>query len=288
MELSSTENTMMFNEPHEPLSDRAEVLARIRNLEQERRFDVDVENDPPTIPLDSTKVDYLGKKFSSKVKTAIANKLGYGFFSRMIKKGELVIDGINGTEHLAALKHGAIVTCNHFAVYDNFIAYKALIDSLPKGRLYKIIREGNYTSFKGLFGFLFRNCNTLPLASDTRGTVALMKAVSALLGRGETVLIYPEKAMWWNYRKPRPFKSGAFTMAVKSGVPVIPMFITMQDGDKLDKSGYPVQKHTVNIMPPVYPDKTLSTKQSSEKMKAETFAMYVSKYEEVYGKEYVL
>ena len=54
-------------------------------------------------------------------------------------------------------------------------------------------------------------------------------AVNRLLKRGESILIYPEQEMWWNYKKPRPFKVGAFKMACRAGVPVLPTFITMQD-----------------------------------------------------------
>ena len=44
-----------------------------------------------------------------------------------------------------------------------------------------------------------------------------------------------------------------------------------------------MQHYTLHVMPPVYPDKTLSEKQAAEKMKEDTFALYKAKYEEVYG-----
>lgn len=289
MELSQE----LYNFPDVPNSyelapDRVEVLKKIAEYERKKLFDVDVENDPPTKPLDYTKVDYLGEKFFSRIKTAIANKLGYKFFSGQIKKGLLVTERVEGIEYLSALEKGAIITCNHFAPYDNFIVYKAMENALPKGRLYKIVREGNYTSFPGLYGFLFRNCNTLPLASDVKGSMALLKATETLLSRGESVLIYPEQAMWWNYRKPRPFKSGGFRMAYKARVPALPVFITMRSSDKLGADGFPIQLHTVHIMPPIYPDRKLSPKEGADKMRSEAFSLYKDKYEKVYGKEYDL
>lgn len=274
--------------PKELADDRREVLTKIACYEREGRFDQDVENDPPTIPLNSEKVDYLGEKLWSRMKTAIANKLGYAYFSRMIKKELLVTENIIGRKYLSALDGGAVITCNHFAAYDNFIVYKALEHDFPKGRLYKIVREGNYTSFPGLYGFLFRNCNTLPLSSDVKGAKALLKATDVLLSRGESVLIYPEQAMWWNYRKPRPFKSGGFRMAYKAGVPVLPVFITMRDGNRLGADGYPVQLHTLHILPPVYPDAKLSPKEGADAMRDKVFASYVQTYEKVYGTAYDL
>lgn len=265
--------------------DRKEVLRKIDEYERKGWFDKDVENDPPSPELRPEDVDYLGKKLSSKIKTAIANKMGRKFFEKMIKEGAVVIDGMEGGENLRLLKDtGAVITCNHFGIPDNYILYHCIQKSLKKKRLYKVIREGNYTGFSGLFGFLFRNCNTLPLSSNRRTMVNFMSAADTLLRRGEAVLIYPEQGMWWNYRKPRPFKIGAFKIAVRAGVPVLPTFITMKDDEtKLDEHNYPLQHYTLHVMPPVYPDKTLSEKQAAEKMKEDTFALYKAKYEEVYG-----
>lgn len=265
--------------------DRKEVLRKIDEYERKGWFDKDVENDPPSPELRPEDVDYLGKKLSSKFKTAIANKMGRKFFEKMIKEGAVVIDGMEGGENLRLLKDtGAVITCNHFGIPDNYILYHCIQKSLKKKRLYKVIREGNYTGFSGLFGFLFRNCNTLPLSSNRRTMVNFMSAADTLLRRGEAVLIYPEQGMWWNYRKPRPFKIGAFKIAARAGVPVLPTFVTMKDDEtKLDEHNYPLQHYTLHVMPPVYPDKTLSEKQAAEKMKEDTFALYKAKYEEVYG-----
>ena len=265
--------------------DRKEVLRKIDEYERKGWFDKDVENDPPSPELRPEDVDYLGKKLSSKIKTAIANKMGRKFFEKMIKEGAVVIDGMEGGENLRLLKDtGAVITCNHFGIPDNYILYHCIQNSLKKKRLYKVIREGNYTGFSGLFGFLFRNCNTLPLSSNRRTMVNFMSAADTLLRRGEAVLIYPEQGLWWNYRKPRPFKIGAFKIAARAGVPVLPTFVTMKDDEtKLDEHNYPLQHYTLHVMPPVYPDKTLSEKQAAEKMKEDTFALYKAKYEEVYG-----
>ena len=265
--------------------DRKEVLKRIGEYERKGWFDKDVENDPPAPELRPEDVDYLGKKLSSKIKTAIANKMGRKFFEKMIKDGAVVIDGMEGEENLAVLKKtGAVISCNHFGIPDNYILYHCIQKSLKKKRLYKVIREGNYTGFPGLFGFLFRNCNTLPLSSNRRTMVNFMSAADTLLKRGEAVLIYPEQGMWWNYRKPRPFKIGAFKIAVRAGVPVLPAFVTMKDDEtKLDEHNYPLQHYTLHIMPPVYADASLNEKQAAEKMRQDTFALYKAKYEEVYG-----
>jgi len=263
--------------------ERREILAKIRQYEREGRFDVDVENDPPAPELLPDKVDYLNKKLSSKISRKIANFIGDKYFLGLIKKGGMIIDGMKGEEHLSALQKGAVLTCNHFGVIDHYIVFHCIRKYLPRKYLYKIIREGNYTNFPGLFGFLMRHCNTLPLSSNRRTMMNFMSATNALLKRGETILIYPEQAMWWNYRKPRPYKIGGFKIAYRANVPVLPTFITMQDDEALDADGYPLQRHTLHIMPPIYPDLSLGEKKGAEVMMNAAFEAVKAKYEEVYG-----
>lgn len=263
--------------------DRREVLQRIAEYERAGRFDEDVENDPPAPELLPDQVDYLCKKVSSKIGKRIANFIGNHYFLNLIKKDVLVIDGVTGTEYLEALKNGAIITCNHFSAFDNYVVFHCIRKALPKKYLYKVIREGNYTNFPGLYGYLFRHCNTLPLSSNRRTMMNFMSAVNTLLKRGESILIYPEQGMWWNYKKPRPFKVGGFKMAYRAGVPVLPMFITMTDDERLDNNGYPVQRHTLHIMPPIYPNEDLGEKVGAEEMKNKAYALCKAKYEEVYG-----
>ena len=262
---------------------RLEVLQKIKEYEKAGRFDEDVENDPPAPELLPDKVDYLCKKLSSKISRRIANRVADRFFLKLIKKDILIIDGVTGEENLSALQNGAIITCNHFHAFDNYVVFHCIRKHLPRKYLYKVIREGNYTNFPGLYGYFFRHCNTLPLSSNRRTMVNFMSAVNTLLQRGESILIYPEQGMWWNYRKPRPFKIGGFKMAYRAGVPVLPTFITMTDDTRLDGDGYPMQRFTFHILPAVYPDKSLGEKVGAEKMKDEAYALCKAKYEEVYG-----
>lgn len=264
--------------------DRLAVMAKIRQYEREGRFDEDVENDPEAPELTPDKVDYLCKKLSSKIGRKIANFMADHYFLKLIKKNILVIDGITGEEYLKeGMKNGAIITCNHFHAFDNYVIFHCIRKYLPKKYLYKVIREGNYTNFPGLYGYFFRHCNTLPLSSNRRTMINFMSATNTLLKNGEVILIYPEQGMWWNYKKPRPFKAGGFKMAYRADVPVLPMFITMTDGERLGGDGYPIQRFTLHVMPPIYPDKSLGEKAGAEKMKDEAYALCKAKYEEVYG-----
>ena len=97
------------------------------------------------------------------------------------------------------------------------------------------------------------------------------------------ILFYPEQALWWNYRKPRPLKPGGFKFAVTAKVPIVPIFITMEDSDVIGGDGFPIQKHTIHISKPIYPDDNLSIKENIENIKNENYRVWVEIYEKFYG-----
>ena len=175
-----------------------------------------------------------------------------------------------------------MITCNHFNPMDSFIMQKVFDASGHKKRMYRVIREGNYTNFPGFYGFLMRNCNTLPLSSNLQTMKKFLTAVNQVLTEGNCLLIYPEQSMWWNYRKPKPMKSGAFDMAIRSGVPVVPCFITMRDTDTLGPDGYPVQECTPHLGAPIWPDEGLPKAVAREKLKQQTEAFCRATYDRVY------
>lgn len=263
---------------------RIKVQAKIEELEREGKFDIDVEDDPPTIVLTPDNIDYLRKKMTSKIKRVFANEVGERFLDSLLKNNKLIIKKVNGIENLNKVTTGAIVTCNHFNPFDCFTVEKVfrMSGKIEEKRLYKVIREGNYTNFPGLYGFFFRNCDTLPLRSNKRTMVNFMKAVDSLLQKGEFILIYPEQSMWWNYRKPKPLKHGAFKIAARNNVPVIPIFITMEDSDIIGDDGFPVQEYTVNIAEPIYPDEKLTQRENTEKMLNENYEVWKKIYEDFY------
>ena len=263
---------------------KLELQRRIAELEKKELWHLDVEDDPETYPLMPDMVDYLNEKISSRIKNKIANIFGARFFDKLIAARQLIIKEVRGIENFKAVSGGKIVTCNHFSVGDNYAVWVALRDHMDGKLLYKVIREGNYTNPPKPFGLFMRHCNTLPLSSQLPTMKKFLKAVSVLLGRGETILIYPEQGMWWNYRKPRPMQDGAFMLAVRNNSPIVPIFITMEDSDVIDGDGFPVQEFTLHILPAIYPDPSLSPAEAKTKMKNENYEAWVKVYEDFYGK----
>ena len=270
-----------------PLSeDRKIVLKKIEEYEKQKKWDVDVENDPPAPQLLPNKIDYLNKKLSSKIATKISNFMAVRFFDKQIKIGNLRIKQILGFENYEKVKNqGVILTCNHFNPFDNYIVFKVLQKSLGKRRLWKIIREGNYTNFPGLFGFFFKHCNTLPLSSNTETMKKFLSAVTTLLKDNNKLLIYPEQAMWWNYKKPRPLKTGAFKLAATNNVPILPCFITMEDSKDEAPDGSYIQEHTINFLNPIYPSPNKTPKENAKEMKEKNYSAWVETYENFYNKK---
>ena len=150
-------------------ADRLEILKRIEQYEKEGRFTEDVEDDPPGKELKPEDINYLSKSIKQKFKTRYAFRIAHWFVGVLLIKKKMIIKEIKGIENWRKLHSGAIITCNHFNAFDSFAIHLAYDKSHHKRRkFYRVIREGNYTSFPGFYGFLMRNCNTLPLSSNKK------------------------------------------------------------------------------------------------------------------------
>ena len=263
--------------------DRVEILEKIKRYEREGRFSEDVEDDPPSRTLMPDEIKYGTKGIKKRVKSKLAFAAARYFVNSLIDDKKLIIKDIKGIENFKNLNTGAIITCNHFNAFDSFaiqLAYDAA--EQPNRRFYRVIREGNYTSFPGFYGFLMRNCDTLPLSSNLGTMKKFMLAVDELLSEGHYILVYPEQSMWWNYRKPKPLKNGAYIFAYRNNVPVLPCFITMKDSDIMGEDGFYVQEYTIHVGEPIYPDKSLPYKVGVKDMLDKNYNLW----KEIYEREY--
>ncbi len=282
-EINREDNFMNRMNRDKRAKDRVEVLHKIEQFEREGRFDEDVEIDPPGRVLLPDDIDYIQKSITDKIKTKIAFMIAHKFVNNLIKDKKFIIKEMRGLENFHNLESGAVITCNHFNAFDSFaiqLAYEAA--DQPNRSFWRVIREGNYTSFPGFYGFLMRHCNTLPLSSNRDTMKKFMSAVNELIKGGNFVLFYPEQSMWWNYRKPKPLKSGAYSFAVKNNAPVLPCFITMKDSDVMGEDGFYVQEYTIHISEPIYPDTTLSHRKRIDDMMDRNYAVWKEIYENEY------
>ncbi len=263
--------------------ERVAILEKIEAYEKAGRFGEDVEEDPPGKVIMPEDIEYVKKGPIKRLKTKLAFKMARSYLNGLIKDKKMIIKEIRGIENIQNLDSGAVITCNHFNAYDSFAIQLVYDASKQKKRtFYRVIREGNYTSFPGFYGRLMRNCNTLPLSSNRKTMHKFTKGVQELLSNGHFVLIYPEQSMWWNYRKPKPLQNGAFIFAAKSMVPVLPCFITMKDTDIIDENGFPTQEYTIHVSKPIYPKHELSYRENIDLLMNENYRIWKDIYESEY------
>lgn len=285
-EINREDNYLRKMEKAGKSENKLALLAHIEELEREGRFSEDAEENPPAPVLMPEDINYLPRSLKSKTQTKYAFKVARWFVNMLIKKKQLIIKEYKGIENLEKVADGAVITCNHFNAFDSFAIQLAFEQGkLKKKKMYRVIREGNYTGFPGFYGVLMRHCNTLPLSSNFKTMEKFIAAVDRVLEKNQFVLVYPEQGMWWNYRKPRPLQKGAFTFAARNNKPVLPVFITMEDSDVLDDDGFYVQEYTVHFCEPIYPDSNKKRAQNSCEMRNKNYEAWKAVYEQTYGEK---
>jgi 1-acyl-sn-glycerol-3-phosphate acyltransferase len=105
-------------------------------------------------------------------------------------------------------------------------------------------RRIRYMAFSTAFswGFVGRLINYLgafPVPHDGRGTIAAMKTAMNSLRDGAVLVVFPEGGRAFADGKMREFRAGAFRIAQKADVPVIP--VTISGGNRIwpQKQKYP-------------------------------------------------
>ncbi len=192
---------------------------------------------------------------------------------------------IIGLEKLKNMNSGAIITSNHFSKVDNTII-RYLLHRIGRGKHFYIIIQETNILMPGSLGWLMRNCYTMPISKNAEYMANNFgPALEKLLKNKEYVLIYPEEEMWFNYKKPRPLKIGAYHYAAKFNVPIIPCFIEMIEKDTIDDLGFYDLKYKLHILDPIYPDNNLKLRDRKEKMRETDYKQRVEAYEKIYHKK---
>ena len=218
------------------------------------------------------------KKKSFKLKNAAMRKVERAqqlAYNKLIK--------LEGLENLPRTGR-FIVTSNHFNPLDN-LCVKKLIKKAYRDEPYIVIQATNLAA-EGMIGDLFNYLNHIPVcksASYIRGQ--FMEKMAEALNAGHPVLIYPEEEMWFNYRKPRPNKRGAFYFAAELDVPIVPCFVEILDTEKPDNDEFFESKYILHVLPAIYPDEGKSVRENSIEMMQKDYEQKKEAYEKAYGKK---
>ncbi len=188
-----------------------------------------------------------------------------------------------GTEKLRDITTGAIVTSNHFNPLENMTVFQAMRRG-GQARTYVVSQDTNL-EMSGVVGFMMKYFDTIPITKNHEYlSHQFPSIVNQLLHAGRYVLIYPEEEMWFNYRRPRPEKHGAFDFAVAAGVPVIPCFVEIIDTGRAERDNdeFTRVRYIMHVLDPIYPKPELSDSENVAWMMKNDYEQKVTKYEEVY------
>lgn len=202
-----------------------------------------------------------------------------------IQNNDTRIIGFEKLKEIRQMKQGAIITSNHFNPVEN-TAIRLLSQKMKRGKLYIVSQDTNL-AMKGIFGFFMNYVDVIPISKD----MDYMKnhfdylLHEALFKKGQNVLIYPEEEMWFNYRKPRPPKRGAYYYAAKHGVPVIPCFMEIRELQKMERACFHKVRYILHVLEPIFPDPDLSVRQNSLWMAKTDYRQKIEAYENAYHKK---
>lgn len=154
---------------------------------------------------------------------------------------------IKGQKNLRYLKGGAVAVTNHVHMLDSSMAACSLF---PRKPYFAALKSNFEIPF---IRWLVRLLGGVPIPESPMALYAFMDTMRGQLAKGRIVHFNPEASLWPRYEQIRPFKNGAFHLAVKSGVPVLPMVFTFREPGKLIAKLHKNKLVTLTIGKPEYP-----------------------------------
>lgn len=263
---------------------REAVINNIKTYAENGEFHNKVELNDPVLTAEENRAitdNYMENRehLTFKLKSVIAVTIAK-IATRLINKDTKII----GIEKIPADLQGVIITSNHFGPLENTII-RHLTNKLKRRKLNIISQTTNF-AMKGPIGFLMNYANTIPISTEprylARDFLSVMK--EKLVEKKEAVLLYPEQEMWFNYRKPRPPKNGAFFYSTKLNIPIISCFVEIVDKDKDDTDEFKKVKYILHILDVLYPDKSKLSKENVEYLAETDYRLKKECYEKVYKK----
>lgn len=169
----------------------------------------------------------------------------YDLHARLWARLALRLNGTSvqlvGTEHIPA--DSCIFMSNHQSNFDIL----SLIAKLPR-RIYWIAKKELFEI--PVFGTSMRRAGYIPLdRSNGRNALKSMEMAAKIIRNGKSVVMFPEGTRSTN-RYLLPFKRGGFMLAVRAGVPVVP--VTINGSGLVNPSGK-IELHSGAIVITLHP-----------------------------------
>lgn len=200
-----------------------------------------------------------------------SNILYYGIAFPILKiVTKLVYDlKIEGKENIRDLKGGAISVSNHVLFLDCAMVGLAC----GKKRVYYSTLEDNFKI--PIVRKLIKLLRAIPIPKKIENMKNFIKETEELLRNKNVVHFYPEAALHPYCTKLRRFKNGAFEIAVRNEVPVVPMLFTFREPKRLRKIFKRKKDVTLTVLKPV------KLSENSGSIKERTLKLKEKVYEEM-------
>lgn len=255
------------------------IKKNIKNNELNKKVEV---NDPNLSEEEIT--TYLNNFYKNKKKITyvIKNKIANLIVKHISKKIYSDITICN-EDIIPEDVESAIITSNHFNPLDS-LSIKRLCEEKNK-KLYIVIQDTNL-AMNGFLGFLFNNLDVIPISTSPNYIIKkFIPELKKVLDDGAYVLIYPEEQMWFNYRKPRTLKRGAYQFAHTLNIPIISCFTGQFDTNEVDNEEFNKTKWTLYINKVIYPNAKTSPKTDALAMANTDYNLKKASYESAYNKK---
>ena len=264
---------------------RKAVIENIKRYAESEQFHNKVEvNDPNLTAEQSRKItdNYIENRnrVLYKFKKCLGVWLAKAATSLINKDTEII-----GLDKIPNDLGGVLITSNHFSPLENTVI-RHLTNKLGRKDLGIISQTSNF-AMKGLVGYLMNYADTIPISTEprylARDFLSILK--ERLVDKKHAILLYPEQEMWFNYRKPRPPKDGAYFFASKLNVPIVSCFVEMVDLAEDDTPEFKNVKYILHVLDVLYPDPQKSVRENTEFLSHTDYTLKKNCYESVYGKE---
>lgn len=263
---------------------RQAVIENIKTCVENGDFHSKVEQTDPVLTEDESRAitdAYMAsrRKLSFRAKTAIGVMVAKTA-AKIINKNTI----IKGLEKIPDDLGGVIITSNHFSPLENTVI-RHLTNTLHRKKLGIISQVSNF-AMTGVIGFLMNYADTIPISPRPHylANELIPLLHERLVEKKEAILLYPEQEMWFNYRKPRPPKNGAYLFAAKLGVPILSCFVEIVDTQEDDTDEFRQVRFVLHVLDILYPDPDKNIRENINYLSAEDYRLKKQCYEECYGK----
>lgn len=178
------------------------------------------------------------------------------FFIAPIKYGLKIEGRENLRKHKKLLKNGALTVSNHVYRWD----FLGVLQAVRYRRLW-------FPAWKENFGTkdknLIRLVGGIPIPDTIKAMGKFNEAFDTLHKKKKWIHVFPESSNWPYYVPIRPFKKGAFTIAQRYNLPVIPMAFSYRKPKGLLKLFLKEKPAiTLRVGEPLVMDSSLSRKEA--------------------------